>query len=107
MRVLLVAALLVVCGLASAAPATSQAQKELAQYLIKSEGKTIKDAVWMSKNNLYVGAIDDGTDRRGLAEYVCSVAAERSAPARTVKVVDIVQVVRAGKFEELGRADCL
>ena len=97
----------VISGLAQAAPpATSQAQKDLVKYLIASEKKTIKDATWMSKANLYVGVIDDKTDRRGLAEYVCSVAAERKAPAKMVKVVDIVKVQRSGKFEELGRADC-
>lgn len=102
---LLIGALLAGCAHA-AAPATSQNQKDLVKYLVASEKKTVKDAIWMSKDNLYIGAIDDGTDRKGLASYVCSVASERKAPAKMVKVVDIVKVQRSGDFEELGRADC-
>lgn len=96
-----------VTGIAqAAAPDISQGQKDLTKYLIDSEKNTIRDAVWMSKDNLYVGVIDDKTDRRGLAGYICSVASERNSPAKMVKVVDIVKVQRTGKFEELGRADC-
>ncbi|WP_341519822.1 hypothetical protein AABC73_14820 [Pseudomonas sp. G.S.17] len=93
-------------GAQAAAPATSQSQKDLVKYLIASEKKSVKDATWMSKDNLYIGAIDDGTDRKGLASYICTVASERKATAKMVKVVDIVKVQRSGKFEELGRADC-
>ncbi|WP_219063871.1 hypothetical protein [Pseudomonas sp. UMAB-08] len=107
MRYLLLIGALLAGSAYAAAPATSQNQRDLVKYLIASEKKTIKDAIWMSKDNLYVGAIDDGTDRKGLAMYVCAVASERKAPAKMVKVVDIVKVQRAGKFEELGRADCL
>lgn len=107
MRLLLLMLGVAIAGFALAAePTISQSQKDLVRYLIASEKKTIKDAVWMSRDNLYVGVIDDKTDRRGLASYVCTVAEERGAPAKMVKVVDIVKVQRTGKFEELGRAAC-
>jgi hypothetical protein len=106
MRYLLLIGVLLAGSAHAAAPATSQNQKDLVKYLIASEKKTIKDAIWMNRDNLYVGVINDGSDRKGLASYVCSVASERKAPAKMVKVVDIVKVQRSGKFEELGRADC-
>lgn len=91
-------------SLALAAPGT--AQKLLLNDLISPEEPKIKDAVWMTDKNLYIGVIDDGSNRSGLADYVCSIATEKGAPAELVKVVDIVKVKRDGKFHELGKSYC-
>jgi len=95
---------LMMAGLAHAAPSANQ--NALVEYLKGPKEPTIKDAVWIKDDILYVGVINDGTDRSGLADYVCMVAKERGAPASVVKVIDIVKVVRTGKFPELGKSYC-
>lgn len=91
--------------LASAAP--SQDQKDFATFLVKS-GKEpkVKDATWMTDKNLYVGVTNDGTRRDGFADYICSVADDHGLKPQMVKVIDVVKVVRTGKFVELGKAYC-
>lgn len=105
MKKTLIAALIFIApGVAYSDPSASQ--KDLIKYLIGPEEPTIKDASWSTDTNLYVGVVDDGSDRTGLAEYVCLTAKERGAPAEMVKVIDVVKVVREGKFEELGKSYC-
>lgn len=90
---------------ASAAP--NPAQKAFVTYLVKS-GKEpkVKDATWATDRNLYVGVIDDKTRRDGYADYICSVADDHGVTPKLVKVIDIVKLVRTGKFVELGRSRC-
>ena len=50
--------------------------------------------------------VDDKTKRDGFADYICSVASDHGVTPDLVKVIDIVKLVRTGKFIELGRANC-
>jgi len=50
--------------------------------------------------------IDDGSNRRGFAEYLCMVAPDHGAAPAMIKIVDIVKVVNENKFHELGKAYC-
>lgn len=87
-------------------PVLSQQQQDFVVFLKSSAQKTIKDAVWMSRENLYVGAIDDKTNRKGLAEYVCSAAVDYGVQPAMVKIIDIVEVSLNGKFREIGKTHC-
>lgn len=90
---------------ASAAP--NPAQKAFVTYLVKSGNEPkIKDATWATDSNLYVGVIDDDTRRDGFADYICSVAGDHGVQPELVKVIDILKLVRTGKFVELGKSRC-
>ncbi len=92
-------------AIASAEP--TEAQRKFLTYLTKSgDEPKVKDATWATDHNLYVGVIDDGTRRDGYAEYLCSVAADFGLNPKLIKIIDVVKVVRTGKFVELGRAYC-
>lgn len=107
MRHVIAALATVVALSAHAVDEPTQAQRDFVTYLVKS-GKEpkVKDATWMGRNNLYIGVIDDRTPRDGFADYICSVAADRGLTPDLVKIVDIVKVVRTGKFVELGKSRC-
>lgn len=90
---------------ASAAP--NPAQKAFVTYLVKSGSEPkVKDATWATDRNLYVGVIDDKTRRDGFAEYICSVAGDHGVTPELVKVIDIMKLVKTGKFVELGKTYC-
>ncbi|PKM14093.1 MAG: hypothetical protein CVV15_00305 [Gammaproteobacteria bacterium HGW-Gammaproteobacteria-5] len=104
MRYLLLLGLAAISLGASAAP--TQAQLDFVEYLKSDEEPKVKDATWMTDDNLYVGVIDDGSNRRGFAEYLCMVAPDHGAAPAMIKIVDIVKVVNENKFHELGKAYC-
>lgn len=104
MRLTLAVVLLVASGLAFAAP--SAEQQAFIAYLTGPQEPTIKDATWMTDSNLYVAVINDGSSRRGFAEYVCQVAKEHGVQPDLVKVVDIAKVLNEKKFVELGSTYC-
>lgn len=90
---------------ASAAP--NPTQKAFVTYLVKSGSEPkVKDATWATDRNLYVGVIDDKTRRDGFAEYICSVASDHGVTPDLVKVIDIVKLIKTGKFFEMGKAYC-
>lgn len=90
-------------GFICTATATESQQQLFVKQLIAEEPK-IKDATWLTPKSLYVGVIDDGTDRSGYASYICIDA--KPIGATLVKVIDIVKLKRTGKFVELGRSHC-
>ncbi len=92
---------------ATALAAPTEAQNKFLAYLTKS-GKEpkVKDATWATDRNLYVGIMDDGSRRDGYADYLCLVAGDHGVRPDLIKVIDIVKVVRTGKFVELGKAYC-
>lgn len=100
------AAILTVLALLSACPLAAQTaeQKAFAKKLVQDEA-TIKDALWMTANNLYVGVIDNGSRRDGFAAYVCNDAKPKGA--KMVKVIDIAKLKRTGKFVEIGISRCI
>lgn len=53
---------------------------------VKKE-KKVKDAIITDAGVLYVGVLDDGTNRKGYAEYLCSVLKDNQAQANRVKIV--------------------
>ncbi len=85
----------------------NQAQKDFITYLVKS-GKEprVKDATWLTDSSLYVGVFDDHSRRDGFANYICSVAEDHGVRPELVKVIDIVKLVRTGKFIEIGKSRC-
>lgn len=54
---------------------------------IKEEPK-VKDAVITDANVLYVGVVNDGTNRDGYASYCCIVMNELNSSVKRVKVVE-------------------
>lgn len=55
-----------------------------------------------------VGVLDNGTERDGYADYVCSVLVERGLRGKgiSVQVIDIAKLVRTNKWVKLGEAHC-
>lgn len=104
MRLTLATALLVVSGLAHAAP--SAEQQAFTAYLIGPQEPKVKDATWMTDSNLYVAVVNDGSDRSGFAQYVCMAAKDHGVQPDLVKVVDIAKVLNEKKFVELGSTYC-
>jgi hypothetical protein len=104
MRYIVFVALCLASAAALAAP--SKPQEAFAVYLKSGAEPKVKDAVWMTDKNLYVGVIDDGSNRGGLADYICSLAKDKGLAPDLVKVIDIAQVARTGKFRSLGESRC-
>lgn len=99
-------AILTVLAIFATCPLAAQTadQKAFAKQLVLEE-PVIKDALWMTASNLYVGVLDDGSRRDGFAAYVCNDAKQRGA--KMVKVVDIAKLKRTGKFVEIGISRCM
>lgn len=88
---------------------TYSANHEKVKKLFKSnEEKTTKDAVWTAKNIFKVGVINDGTNRNGYAQYVCSVLYDYDFKGKGiwVQVIDIVKLTRNNKWVKLGDVRC-
>lgn len=94
---------LALCLLCLAANAAF-ASKETATAALNAEPK-VKDLMWRG-STLYVGVLDDGSNRFGYALYVCNVLAEHDLRGMTVHVMDIVKIVRDNDWVKLGSADC-
>lgn len=87
------------------------ARREAAEQAVLSEVKTwdvVKDALW--KNGwLYVGVLDNGTPRDGLASALCSAIHEHpdtDPDNRYVKVIDIAHLVRTEEWKALATRRC-
>jgi hypothetical protein len=88
---------------------TYSAQHEKVRKLFQSnEEKTVKDAVWTSRDILKVGVIDDGSRRDGYADYVCQVLYSYGFKGKKVwvQVIDIVKLTRNGDWVKLGESHC-
>lgn len=81
--------------------------KDFAQALIKKEPK-VKDAMWASLTLLKVGVLDDGSNRKGFASYICEKTAEAglNTVGLRVKVIDISKLVHSNTEIELGKVNC-
>ena len=93
----------------AASPAYGDAQSAEAE--IRAE-KVVKDMLYQPGQVVewQIGVLTDGTDRYGLAEYICIVLAEHGVvSARTeVRIVDIARVAKGEGFRDasLGRVNC-
>ncbi|TDV64564.1 hypothetical protein [Pseudomonas sp. LP_7_YM] len=86
---------------------SSQTQKDFITYLVKSGREPkVKDATWMTDSNLYAGVFDDRSRRDGFADYIRSVAGDHGVSPELAKIIDIVKLVRTGKFVEIGKSVC-
>jgi len=88
---------------------TYSANHEKVKKLFQSnEEKTAKDAVWTAKDIFKVGVINDGTNRNGYAQYVCSVLEDYGFNGKGiwVQIIDIVKLTSNGKWAKLGEAHC-
>jgi hypothetical protein len=68
----------------------------------------VRDALWTDENVLKVGVFDDGTNRKGYAEYVCLVINENGFKnQRTmIQIIDIAKLVQTGEWVKLGETFC-
>ena len=85
---------------------TEQQRQELVDYLKSDQEPTIKDAMFDTDKQLKVSVVDDGSNRNGFAEYVCSAINERfDSDGYMVTVYDAKKIVQ-GKWDRLGQAMC-
>lgn len=82
-------------------------QKEIVDYLKSDAEPAIKDAVFKQPSHLGVGVIDDGSNRDGFAEYLCSVLKDDfDAQGVRVTVYDIAKLVQTNKWIKIGESRC-
>lgn len=68
---------------------------------------TAKDALWTTRGTFKVGVIDNGRNRDGYAEYVCSIVRKYGVKDQTrVEIIDILKLVRTNKWIKLGECIC-
>lgn len=90
-------------------PTLTLQQKNAITYFNGDDEPKVKDAVWMSEKNLYLGVLNDGSDRSGYAQYACAVLIDDfgiNKKGLMVKIVDIAEVAKNGKFKEIGKSYC-
>ena len=90
---------------------SDETKDAISAYFKSGSEPTIKDATWtdQSKDTLYVGVIDDKSNRDGIANYVCSVLTDDfglSGQGVDVYVMDIAKIARDNKWVILGKAKC-
>lgn len=90
---------------------SDETKDAISAYFKSDSEPTIKDATWtdQSKDTLYVGVIDDKSNRDGIANYVCSVLNDDFGLAGQgvdVYVMDIAKIARDNKWVILGKAKC-
>lgn len=73
-----------------------------------NEEKKAKDAVWTANNIFKVGVINDGSNRSGYAQYICSVLDDYGFKGKGiwVQVIDIMQLTQKSKWVKLGDSRC-
>lgn len=85
---------------------TEQQRQELVDYLKSDQEPTIKDAMFDTEKQLKVSVADDGSNRDGFAEYVCSAIDERfNSDGYMVTVYDADKIMQ-GEWERLGQHLC-
>lgn len=80
----------------------SKAQLDSALAAVKAEPKVL-DAAWnnTSMPSLLAGVADDGSSRKGYAEYLCMVLAEHGIKGGVIRVMDVKE-----DWKELGKTWC-
>lgn len=96
----ILAAVVGFAGLAQAGPRENVVQQ------IRADGDPAKDVMWRSDQWLYVGVLDDGTVRDGLASYYCNLVSAAGLHGKFVKIIDIAKLSRRGEWVPLGQASC-
>jgi len=73
-----------------------------------NEEKTAKDAIWTASNIFKVGVINDGSNRNGYAQYICSVLDDYGFKNKGiwVQVIDIIKLTKNSKWVKLGESRC-
>ena len=100
--------LLFCISLPSIAETYSAAHEEVKNLFQSNEEKTAKDATWTAKDILKIGVINNGTNRNGYAQYVCSTLDDYGFKGKGVwvQIIDIVKLTRNSKWVKLGEARC-
>ena len=82
--------------------------KNVKKHFQSSKEKTAKDAVWTTNNIFKVGVMNDGTNRNGYAQYICSTLYDYGFKGKSiwVQVIDVVKLTKNGKWVKLGEARC-
>lgn len=107
MRSIIAAGLFAILSPCHAADLDPARQNILDQFKSKDEPTAI-DAVWTSNGVFKVGVRPDGSIRDGYAEYICQeiYSAGLKGEGILVRVVDYPQLMRTGKWVNLGTAHC-
>jgi hypothetical protein len=86
----------------------SKERNKVIDYLKSGEEPTVKDAVWTQDTILKVGVIDNGKNRDGFANYICSVLHDHKFRDTEiwVQIIDIDKVVSEKSFVKIGEAHC-
>ena len=81
---------------------------EVEKLFKSNEEKTAKDAVWTADTIFKVGVINDGSNRNGYAQYICSVLDDYGFKGKGiwVQVIDIVKLTGSGKWVKIGESRC-
>ena len=92
----------------SQAKSYSSNHNKVMKLFQSNEEKTAKDAVWTASNIFKVGVINDGSNRNGYAQYICSTLYDYGFKGKKiwVQVIDIVKLTKNGKWVKLGEARC-
>jgi hypothetical protein len=104
--------LFLLCALSISSPllATeySDQHKKLVQIFQSNEEPAAKDAVWTSEWTFKVGLINDGSNRRGYAQYVCAVLDDYGFKGKGVwvQIIDIVKLKQSDQWVKLGETHC-
>lgn len=85
---------------------TEQQRQELVDYLKSNNEPTIKDAMFDTNRQLKISVVDDGTNRDGLATYVCEIINERfDSNGYMVTVYDAEKIMQ-NEWKRLGQVKC-
>lgn len=91
---------------------TPETKQAVTDSLMSDEETIIKDVAWDDKGKsvLYIGVIDDNTNRDGLADYVCQVLLSDFDMAQgdvSVYIMDITKIAKGGEWVKLGESNCI
>ncbi len=83
-------------------------KEAIIKHFIGPAEKTALDAAWTSPTTFSVGVKDDGSNRNGYAQYVCSVLPDFNINTSgiTVKIIDVVKLHNNKKWVTLGKVRC-
>ncbi|OUR62022.1 hypothetical protein A9Q74_06110 [Colwellia sp. 39_35_sub15_T18] len=105
-KVIYLILVLALAGCGDKIDTTVGAYKAVKQHFKSSSEAKALDALWATGKLFKVGVIDNGTNQKGYAMYVCEVLREHGiAKNKTVQIIDVVKV-KSGNWVELGKAYC-
>ncbi len=92
---------------AAAAAAFAEGWSERAVAEIKKE-KMVVDAIFSAPQSLWVSVTDDGSNRDGLAQYLCLVVNDQERPPNSIITISIWDAAAMARqqMKKLGQTSC-